>query len=326
MKTNFRHTSGALLSLALMFAFLLTLPACSSKSGGSTVPETANPGYGYDSNGMFTKDDIADAADKETGTAVTDRKLIERISLSVQTKAFQTFVDETTAEIAALGGYIEQSDISGDSYDRRQNRSATIVARIPADKSAAFTARVSSLGTITHENKTVSDVTLNYADTQAHITALRTEEASLLRLLEAAESLSDILTVQDRLTKVRQQIESYESQLRTMENQILYSTITLSVREVDREAEIVKEQGLWAEIGTNLKNNLYAIGSAARAVFIWFVSALPYLLLLSIVVIPIIYFAVIRPAKRQKERKRLWQSPAAKPDQTPPEQQPYTKI
>ena len=54
-----------------------------------------------------------------------------------------------------------------------------------------------------------------------------------MALMEKAESV-DAMTIalETRLTEVRYQIQSMESQLRTYDNQVDYATITLSVEEV----------------------------------------------------------------------------------------------
>lgn len=63
---------------------------------------------------------------------------------------------------------------------------------------------------MTYDSKTTEDVTLEYVDTESHLKALKTEEETLLALLEKAEKLSDVFEIQEELTNVRYQIESYE--------------------------------------------------------------------------------------------------------------------
>ena len=53
-----------------------------------------------------------------------------------------------------------------------------------------------------------------------------------MALMEKAESVDAIIALETRLTEVRYQIQSMESQLRTYDNQVDYATITLSVEEV----------------------------------------------------------------------------------------------
>ena len=68
-----------------------------------------------------------------------------------------------------------------------------------------------------------------YVDMQSHVKALRTEQNTLLELIEKADKLKDIIALQSQLTQVRYEIESYESQLRMYDNRVNYSTLNLTV-------------------------------------------------------------------------------------------------
>ena len=114
------------------------------------------------------------------------------------------------------------------------------------------------------------------------MTALETEKASLEKLLAAAETLEDIIKIQDRLTDVIYEIESYQSQLRTYDNLIDFTTITIYISEVEK-VSVVEEQTVWQEIGTKLSNNFSDIGDGAVAIFVFLVSNIPYLVILGVV-------------------------------------------
>ena len=65
--------------------------------------------------------------------------------------------------------------------------------------------------------------------------------------MEKAESIEDIITIEQRLSNVRYQIESMEAQLRTYDNKVDYSTVHLDVSEV-KELTPVHEETLWERI------------------------------------------------------------------------------
>ena len=60
-------------------------------------------------------------------------------------------------------------------------------------------------------------------------------------LLEKADSMDSIIALEERLSDIRYELESYESQLRLYDNQIEYSQVTLNVNEVKRYTEAVPE-------------------------------------------------------------------------------------
>ena len=67
-----------------------------------------------------------------TGNAV-GRKIIKNGNLSIQTLEFEAFIDNLNQTILEMGGYVESSNINGNSFNRNSMRSANITVRIPAD-------------------------------------------------------------------------------------------------------------------------------------------------------------------------------------------------
>ena len=67
---------------------------------------------------------------------------------------------------------------------------------------------------------------------ESHKKTLETEQERLMALLEQAESLEDILTLEKYLSDVRYQLERMESQLRTYDNLVDYTTVHMYITEV----------------------------------------------------------------------------------------------
>ena len=245
----------------------------------------------------------------DSNTALSDsRKLIKTVSLSFETEAFDAFTETVDRSAAACGGYIEQSEVSGGSRSKA-GRFASYTVRIPVNRLEEFSSEVSTAGVITNKTSSQEDVTLTYVDIEAHITALQTERESLLRLLEQAESIEDIISIQDRIAGVQYELESYTSRLRTYDNLIDYATIHLYVSEVEYEEEIVESPSVWAQIGKNLKNAVRYLGKFFRGLFVFLVSALPYLAVVAVISLPILYFTVFRPARKRKKARKEQDKP-----------------
>ena len=167
---------------------------------------------------------------------VTDRMLIRYVSVSCETLRFTELTANLETQVAALGGYIESKNFSG-TGNAGDLRSATYTIRV---SSAALDQLVNQIGdtaVITNTSESTEDVTLSYTDMQARVNSLRIEQDTLNELLAQADSLETILILQDELTNIRYQIESYESQMRVLENLSTYSTLTLSITEVLEETE-----------------------------------------------------------------------------------------
>ena len=81
-----------------------------------------------------------------------------------------------------------------------------------------------------HEN--VQDVTNDYIDSQSRLTNLRGEQSRLLTLLSQTQALSDIITVQDKLTDVEGQIEDIEAHINALKGQVTFYTVTINLQPI----------------------------------------------------------------------------------------------
>lgn len=243
----------------------------------------------------------------------TNRKLIRNIALTIETKEFDKLNNTISQKIFQSNGYVENSESYGNTYDSNRSRSCNMVIRIPKAKLDEFVATISGLGTIVNKQETTQDVTLTYVDIESHKKSLQVEQKRLLALLEKADRLEDIITLEQRLSQVRYEIQSYESQLRTYDNQVDYSTVRLSVSEVERVTQ--KDDGtMWSKIATGFSNSLHKIGYGLESLVVWFVSNILYLIILAGVV-TLIVFVIRRLTKGNKNKM----PPPSIPTNLPPQ-------
>ena len=282
----------ALLCLLLIAALLLG--GCSAMAPGDYVKSV---NYAENEANEVANDSLSFS--DGSGTVSDGRKLIKTMTLHMETENFDALAAEVSRCVTEYGGYMEQSEISGAS-----RRSASYTLRIPVAHLEEFTADVTAAGVVTRRSSTQDDVTLDYVDIEAHITALNTERDTLLRLLEQAESMGDVITIQDRITQVQYELESYTSRLRTYDNLIDYATISLYISEVEYAEEIESSPTVLTQIGRNLKSACRWLAKFFRGLFIVLVSALPYLAVVAVISLPILYFTVIRPAKKRKKARK----------------------
>lgn len=322
-------------SLALFAALGLLLTGCGSSKGYSEAAAdtaAAAPEYAYDSGAGYISDDIysnesvsatAEEADYEEGgsgeaPAVKNnsRKLIKNVNLEVETETFDDLMGAVRDKTERLGGYIEESyTYNGSSYYGVNNRNANLTIRIPADKLDEFLSAVAEVSNIISRNESVTDVTLQYVDMESHKKVLLTEQERLIELLGRAETIEDIISLESRLSEVRYQIESMEAQLRTLDNQVSYSTVYLYIDEV-KKLTPVKEQSAWEKISTGFMSSLYDVGNGLVNFGINLIIDLPYLLVWGAAIaltVLILRWLIRRRRKKagkeddkKKEKKRLF--------------------
>lgn len=163
-----------------------------------------------------------------------NRKLIRTIHLHVETTEFDNLLASISQSTTEMGGYIEQSDISGSSISSTQpgGRYAFLTVRVPSDHLDSFLSQVSEQSNVTNRSENIEDVTLQYSDIESRKKTLTVEQERLWALLEKADTLEAVIALEERLSEIRYELESFESRLRLYDNQIDYSTVHINLDEV----------------------------------------------------------------------------------------------
>lgn len=255
------------------------------------------------SESTSTEDTVSSGTAEDAGTGGSvqavdrSRKLIRYEDYSIETKEFDEFVEALNKLVSETGGYIEYSEVSGNDYGNTGNRYASYTLRIPVKELDGFQSKIQDMGNLVRQSERVEDVTLNYVDTESHITALKAEQESLIALLEKAEDLEAVIALQNRLTEVRYQLESYESQIRTYDNAIEYSTVSLYLNEVERETKT--SETFTQKLSQRFSDSLYGVKNAASAFVLWFLGGIPYWVVLAVLI-----FVITRCVKKIRRRTK----------------------
>ena len=245
--------------LVCLFIMCFMFVGCSTSNSTSmneVDKSTITNGY-FEADGWY-KDDYAVTEEVVQSFSLEEnRKLIKNYTYSLQTKEFDTFVSLISKEVSSVSDYIQSSTVSGNSYYHSGNRYASYVIRIPSEKVNTFIELINNSGVavVTRFNENVDDITTSYFDTEARIVALEKEEASLLNLLDKANTVEDIITIESKLSDVRYELERYESQLKNYDLLVSYSTFTIDVNEVDRVI-VVEEKGMFEQIKEKFLNSI----------------------------------------------------------------------
>lgn len=237
------------------------------------------------------------------GTALPDsRKWIITVDMSVETDDLEVLLEKLAERIQSLEGYVEdQSIYNGSTRASHRYRNANLTVRIPADRVNEFTEEVGGIANVISNNLRREDVTLQYVDTEGRVKALQTEEERLLELLAGAETMSDLLEIEARLSDVRYELESYTSQLRTLDNQINYSTVYLFIEEVQEYTQ-VEEPTFWERITGGLADSLKGLAEGTVDLVVWLITSSPYLVVFGAIFL-VILLLIKRVRKINRKRK-----------------------
>ena len=277
MKRLFTITLALLLLLGL-------LAGCGAKEEAA-APEAAPEAAPMEPMG---EEVLFDESASETGgnstTLPENQKLIRTVYMDAETQSMTELLAWMDGRVAALGGYYEQKSVyrRGSRDDGSFYHSGDFMIRIPAQNLDQFVSLVGENANVTSSSESTENVTLTYVSTQSRVEALEVEQDRLLELLENAETMEDLLTIEARLTDVRWELENYASQLRVLDNQVNYSTIHLSVWEVDKPT-VVAERTVWQKIGDGFSENAGDMWDGLVNTFIWLITVIPYLIPLALI-------------------------------------------
>lgn len=235
-----------LLTGFLTLCMLLTAcggPGRSSFTGGSAPMEqaaykmapTTAASYAVNSSADFddyTAETMAEGAYEESGggsaPTPSNIKLIRNIDLRIKTEEdnVSAITNALSARAESYGGYAASKSI-----DVSENSTSGFLnVRIPEAKADAFLSDLQSDGyNVVYISDNSEDVTLRYTDTAARIQVLETEQKNYMRYLEDAENVEETMTVERELREVTSELESLRAQMRTLNNQIDFTTITINI-------------------------------------------------------------------------------------------------
>lgn len=300
----------------------------------SPSPESDQPGY-----------DIVPIIAPEVDSGLAE-KIIYVVNANIETLEFEQTVERVYSLLTENSAFIERSEISGTNYNHTYNgnpelRFAYFTIRVPKDRLNAMTSSLESLGNVLFLRSDAENITAQFSDTQSRLNSLRTQEERLLDMLSKAESVENMLDIEERLAYTRYQIESLTSALRNWQNSVDYSTLNIRIDEVWVYTEPVQEPEpelpYWEQIGDGIVKSAGSVADFFTSVFKWIAMNLPVigiLVVIAIVLIIIIRRVIKKAAKRDnpKPRATAYQySPYNQPlpnmqyqqsVQTPPYQQP----
>lgn len=229
------------------------------------------------------------------------RKLISTVNLEVETKEFRESMSLLETRIQEMGGYVENMNTyNGSSYSGAGSAGyADLTIRMPRAVLKDFLAGLSGIGSVVRRSENVEDVTLAYVDVQSRRDTLRTEQSRLLEFLDRAESIEEIIIIEERLSDVRYELESMESRLRVMDNRVDYATVNLELSEV-KELSPVEEQTFIQRSREGFMDTLREIREGAEDFFVWVLANVPYFAIWAVLLGTA--FVLLRLRRRKKLR------------------------
>ncbi|WP_395144060.1 DUF4349 domain-containing protein [Armatimonas sp.] len=213
---------------------LALLTGCQGQPG-SSMPMSAGKSVSLDApastaSGMVAGEAKTEAEVSAPKAPALPRKIIFTGEVTLVCEDLDKASDALEARAKEFGGYISNANRTG---VRGETREGSWTVRLPAEKFDAFLKALPALGELQSSNRKADDVSEEFYDVAARLKNKKIEETRLVELLQKATGkLTEVLTVEKELSRVRDEIERIEGRLRFLTNQTDLSTITITLKEV----------------------------------------------------------------------------------------------
>ena len=304
-----KHLLSRLLALLTVLLLTLSLVACGSHAD---IGDSEMGGYpaekpSYDgANGLLGEGNYPD-----------NSKIIKTVRITAYTLKYDEVLERIKTAMDTLGAYTSSESHSNYRYD--DSRSLSLTIKVPAEHLEELIDVLSDETDVTSLTSNIDDVTLTYATLVSRRDTLTAELASIERLFAKAEesgSLSELQSVEKRLTEVKTEINEINAQLSVLDGLVAYSTVYLNLYE-EVTPVIEEEKGAFARIGESFVENLKDIGKGFVEIFVFFIGGLPYFILFGGIGVGI--FFLYRLFKKRRAMSKAPTPPTAPPSEDTPE-------
>jgi hypothetical protein len=232
LRINMKNLLGFALGLAVL------LGSCSQDRKNEaiqalSVPDTASAPPPLSARVNYTPPVLAEESelqDTEPAAATVPppraapRLLIYHAELRLKVDNLPTASRQLDSLVRQSGGYLSAAEETRQDGEWRQD----MTIRVQPGRFQSILAALGQLGTVENKKLTTDDVTAEHADVAARLRTKRAVEQRYVALLDRARKISEILEIEAKIGEVREEIESTESRLKTMNDEVAYSTITLT--------------------------------------------------------------------------------------------------
>jgi Domain of unknown function (DUF4349) len=194
-----------------------------------------------------------------------NRKLIRNATAELEVASFDESVQKITAFASEEKGYV--STTSSEKQANGKLRGEIVVKVLP-DNLDRFLGKLRGIGDLKNQALTTEDVTKAYFDTESRLKNARLMEQRLIEILKTkSKDVADLLEVEKELGRVREEIETMQGELKFMDSQVAFATVTITLAEKNMNvpaAFLLKERAqlaLYAAEVEKTYNDIKALAS-----------------------------------------------------------------
>jgi hypothetical protein len=177
---------------------------------------------------------VGKSLQKATATSLDGSLRVEEVGmirLSVGAQHFQSALTQLTDFATTDGGFVASTQSHMGTKASHSFSTGTIILQVPERNFTMLVDQVRHAGDATSVATSATDVTGQYVDLQARISALQVSRTQYLKIMTRTNSIGGILSVQNQLNTIQSQIEQLQAQLNLLNSETTYATLTIALSE-----------------------------------------------------------------------------------------------
>ena len=298
-----REASGTV-NYAVPEAQLAMSNAMDGGYSDEAVMDMAEEEMAYEGDAAVTAETApANSSGTSSEAKTADRKIIWSGYLRIESVEYEKTLQEVQQLMARYNAVVENSQEYDDTSwytGSRQESSRSMIwnIRVPSASFGNFFEDTGSLtGQIRSKNTSSSDRTKQYSDTAVQIESLTIQQENLMKMMEQAKTIEDMLAIEDRLTEVRTQLRYLTNSNSEIDYDVEYSSVTVELQEVHVYQK--QEISYWERLKNAFGNSLIDFVEALGDFVVTLIYMIPY-----IIVIGLVLWLLRGPFRRFREKRR----------------------
>lgn len=229
------------------------------------------------------------------------RKLIYRANLTMEVSDYAKAQTALQNQVKLAGGYILQFSDQKSAYEL----GGTFTIKVPAKGFMNFIGQLEKIDHKEFQRQLEGhDVTEEYVDLKARLTAKQVVEKRLLTFMEKASNADDLVQFSTELGNVQEEIERIKGRMRYLDQNVEFSTVELRLYQVIEPVENtknVKDKSFSDRISRTMSKSWEWFVAFFQGAFLVLVAIVPVLILAIAIGVPL--FIYLRKRKRSKQHK-----------------------
>ncbi len=248
-----------------------------------------------DENMVYYEEAAAPKRAMSAGTLMqesdSDQKIIRTANLRYEVNEIDSSLKAIEKLLSEFKGEIQ----SERQYSQSDRLYTYLTVRIPANKFETFITALlagDEIRRLEEKNISARDVTEQFIDIETRLSTKRQALARYRELLQKAETITDMITVEDKIRRLQEEIESKEARLKYLSGQVEMSEVRITMYESVSSSYVPNKSNAF---GPQFLGSLHDGWKGIVNVFFWLIGFWPIWLLIIVIII------ITSSKKRNKE-------------------------